>query len=91
MKLLEQFSEDQKSAVERVTQLFKEHGAEIYLVGGCVRDSLLGLSPKDIDIEVYQLPSKTIESILSKNFKIDTVGKNFGVYLLKGYSIDISL
>ena len=83
MKLLEQFSEDQKSAVERVTQLFKEHGAEIYLVGGCVRDSLLGLSPKDIDIEVYQLPSKTIESILSKNFKIDTVGKNFGVYLLK--------
>ena len=32
-------------------------------VGGCVRDKLLGLSPKDIDIEVYNLsvekPSKT--------------------------------
>lgn len=91
MKLLEQFSDQQKSAVEQITQLFKKHGAEIYLVGGCVRDSLLGIAPKDIDIEIYKLPPETIESILSKNFKIDTVGKNFGVYLLKGYSIDISL
>lgn len=91
MKLLEQFSDHQKAAVERVTQLLKKHGAEIFLVGGCVRDSLLGLSPKDIDIEVYRLSSETLESILSENFKIDTVGKNFGVYILKGYSIDISL
>ena len=52
MKLLEQFSDQQKSAVEQITQLFKKHGAEIYLVGGCVRDSLLGIAPKDIDIEI---------------------------------------
>ena len=91
MKLLEQFSEHQKSAVKQITQLFKNEGASIYLVGGCVRDSLLGLSPKDIDIEIYKLPPETIEAVLSKHFKIDTVGKNFGVLLLKGYSIDVSL
>jgi tRNA nucleotidyltransferase (CCA-adding enzyme) len=91
VKLLNQFSDHQKSAVEQVTQLLKKHGAEISLVGGCVRDSLLGLSPKDIDIEVYQLTPEIIESTLSENFKLDTVGKNFGVYILKGYSIDISL
>ena len=91
MKLLEQFSDDQKSAVKQITQLFKKEGADIYLVGGCVRDILLGLSPKDIDIEIYKLPAETIESVLAKHFKIDTVGKNFGVFLLKGYSIDISL
>ncbi|MDG1701828.1 MAG: HD domain-containing protein [Opitutae bacterium] len=91
MKLLNQFSDHQKSAVEQVTQLLKKHGAEISLVGGCVRDSLLGLSPKDIDIEVYQLTPEIIESTLSENFKLNTVGKNFGVYILKGYSIDISL
>ena len=91
MKLLEQFSEHQKSAVKQITQLFKKKGADIYLVGGCVRDSLLGLSPKDIDIEIYKLSAETIEAILSKHFKIDTVGKNFGVFLLKGYSIDVSL
>ena len=91
MKLLEQFSDDQKSAVKQITQLFKKEGADIYLVGGCVRDSLLGLSPKDIDIEIFKLPPETIESVLAKHFKIDTVGKNFGVFLLKGYSIDVSL
>ena len=91
MNLLEQFSDHQKSGIEQVTQLLKKHGAEVSLVGGCVRDSLLGLSPKDIDIEVYQLYPETLESILSEHFKIDTVGKNFGVYILKGYSIDISL
>ena len=91
MNLLEQFSDHQKSGIEQVTQLLKKHGAEVSLVGGCVRDSLLGLSPKDIDIEVYQLSPETLESILSEHFKIDTVGKNFGVYILKGYSIDISL
>ena len=91
MKLLEQFSDDQKSAVKQITQLFKKEGADIYLVGGCVRDSLLGLSPKDIDIEIYKLPPETIEAVLAKHFKIDTVGKNFGVFLLKGYSIDVSL
>ena len=91
MKLLEQFSDDQKSAVKQITELFKKEGADIYLVGGCVRDSLLGLSPKDIDIEIYKLPPETIEAVLAKHFKIDTVGKNFGVFLLKGYSIDVSL
>ena len=91
MKLLEQFSDDQKSAVKQITQLFKKEGADIYLVGGCVRDSLLGLSPKDIDIEIYKLPPETIETVLAKHFKIDSVGKNFGVFLLKGYSIDVSL
>ena len=91
MKLLEKFSDDQKSAVKQITQLFKKEGADIYLVGGCVRDSLLGLSPKDIDIEIYKLPPETIEAVLAKHFKIDTVGKNFGVFLLKGYSIDVSL
>ena len=91
MKLLEQFSDDQKSAVKQISQLFKKEGADIYLVGGCVRDSLLGLSPKDIDIEIYKLPPETIEAVLAKHFKIDTVGKNFGVFLLKGYSIDVSI
>ena len=91
MKLLEQFSDDQKFAVKQISQLFKKEGADIYLVGGCVRDSLLGLSPKDIDIEIYKLPPETIEAVLAKHFKIDTVGKNFGVFLLKGYSIDVSI
>ena len=90
MKLLEQFSDDQKFAVKQISQLFKKEGADIYLVGGCVRDSLLGLSPKDIDIEIYKLPPETIEAVLLNISKSIPLVKILA-FLLKGYSIDVSI
>ncbi len=72
------------SAVER-------EGGRAYYVGGCVRDSLLGKQPKDIDIEIYGLQPKKIESILRKKFNIEIVGKSFGVWILKGCDIDVSM
>ncbi|MBT7839300.1 MAG: hypothetical protein HN648_01610, partial [Candidatus Thioglobus sp.] len=34
----------------KVVQTIAKAGFEVYLVGGCVRDLLLGLKPKDFDI-----------------------------------------
>jgi len=65
-----------------------------YLVGGCVRDHLLGLEPKDIDIEVYQTDYPRLTSILQKYGKVDLVGKAFGVIKLtldSGAIYDFSL
>jgi tRNA nucleotidyltransferase (CCA-adding enzyme) len=50
-----------------------------YLVGGCVRDSLLGISHKDFDIEVYGVNFDTLERALSAHGRVDLVGKSFGV------------
>lgn len=41
-----------------VVRTLQEHGFESYLVGGCVRDSLLGLSPKDYDIATAARPGQ---------------------------------
>ena len=54
-----------------------------YPVGGCVRDHLLGLKPKDIDVEVYGMTYEEVVAILERFGKIDTVGKSFGVIKLK--------
>lgn len=35
---------------KRIIENLTKHGFEAYVVGGCVRDSLLGYSPKDWDI-----------------------------------------
>lgn len=51
-------------------------------VGGCVRDSLLDLSPKDIDIEVFGLSSNELIEVLKRFGKVDTVGVSFGVVKL---------
>lgn len=41
-----------------VVRKLQEHGFEAYLVGGCVRDGLLGLSPKDYDIATSARPGQ---------------------------------
>jgi len=45
------------AAIEVVAQL-REHGFEAYLVGGCVRDLLLGLVPKDFDVATNATPEE---------------------------------
>jgi tRNA nucleotidyltransferase (CCA-adding enzyme) len=64
-----------------------------YLVGGCVRDALLGYSPKDLDIEVYQTNLDDLVKTLERAGKVDQVGKSFGVIklTLDGQTFDFSL
>src|SRR5688572_1276363 len=42
----------------RVLYRLRESGYEAFLVGGCVRDLLLGISPKDFDIATSALPEE---------------------------------
>ena len=53
-----------------------------YLVGGCVRDWLLGGANKDYDIEVFGLDYEALASVLSRWGKVDLVGRSFGVIKL---------
>ena len=42
--------------VQTALQLLEQNGFEAYVVGGCVRDLLLGLQPTDYDITTNALP-----------------------------------
>lgn len=61
-----------------------------YFVGGCVRDSLLGLDIYDIDICTTALPEEI--EIYLKNFNLITIGKRFGTIgvIYKKYQIEIT-
>jgi tRNA nucleotidyltransferase (CCA-adding enzyme) len=50
-----------------------------YLVGGCVRDSLLGIDHKDFDLEVYGVNYEDLARDLSPYGRVDLVGRSFGV------------
>ena len=54
--------------------------AEIYLVGGAVRDIILKKETKDFDFVVRNLSAKKLESFLKKLGKVNLVGKSFGVF-----------
>src|SRR5688572_11477490 len=55
---------------------------QAYLVGGCVRDWLLGIPNKDYDIEVFGLSYEELTRALGRWGKIDLVGRSFGVIKL---------
>ena len=63
------------------------------LVGGCVRDWLLGLEPKDFDVEVAGADYEALLRILAPFGAPDLVGRSFGVIKLRlgGAEIDFSL
>ena len=79
--------------VSRLAEAILIAGGRPVLVGGAVRDHLLGLTPKDFDIEVYGLPAKALTAVLERVAKVHTVGKSFGVLKAKidGMDIDVSL
>lgn len=54
-------------------------GGRPRLVGGCVRDWLLGLEPKDFDVEVYGLDYEAMGRALAPFGPTDLVGRSFGV------------
>jgi len=62
-----------------ITKTLSEAGHTTYFAGGCVRDSLLGKTPKDYDIAT----SATPDDVLKLFPHSDAIGAHFGVILVK--------
>lgn len=61
-----------------VIRILRENGSEAYLVGGCVRDTLLGFIPKDEDIATDLAPEKVTELFRQKGMKVIPTGIKHG-------------
>ena len=61
-----------------IVRTLREHGHKAYLVGGCVRDLLLGREPADYDITTDATPDKVMR-IFPDTY---AVGAQFGVVLV---------
>jgi tRNA nucleotidyltransferase (CCA-adding enzyme) len=65
-------------------------GGRALLVGGCVRDILMQLEPKDWDLEVYNLDPAVLRAVLDQHGPVNVVGEAFTVYKL-GRDLDVSI
>lgn len=54
--------------------------ADIYLVGGTLRDALLGRLPDDIDIVIRNVPIEKLEQWLQNHGAFEIAGKRFGTF-----------
>lgn len=80
-----------RDAVQTVCHAVRDTGGKAFLVGGCVRDALLGRAVKDIDIEVFGLEQEKVRNLLGRYFKVDLVGESFSVFKLGGLPVDVAL
>ena len=77
--------------VKVVAELVNQAGGRALLVGGCVRDELLGREPKDFDIECFGISAQDLQRTLSEKFELDLVGISFGIIKLKHLEIDVAM
>ncbi len=76
--------------VLKIAQTVQVAGGRALLVGGCVRDELMGVQPKDWDLEVYGVEPAQLRELLDQFGSVNVVGEAFTVYKL-GAHLDVSL
>ncbi len=68
--------------VDQIVRELRAAGYRAVVVGGAVRDALLGGQPKDFDVEVYGVAYDRLAGFLARHGRVDLVGKSFGVVKL---------
>jgi len=67
-----------------------KHNIKPVIVGGFIRDAILNIKSKDIDIELYSISSyEKLQTLLDEFGKINTVGKSFGICKLTMGELEI--
>ena len=80
-----------RNMAKKLAEEVKKHGGTAYYVGGYVRDHLLRLENKDIDIEIHGVDVSVLKEILDSLGERVSMGESFGIFALKGYGLDIAL
>ena len=77
-------------AVEKALYMIEDADYEGYIVGGCVRDALMGIEPHDYDITTSALPSEVKDIFV--DYKVIETGIKHGTVtvLMEGYPLEIT-
>lgn len=74
-----------KGIVKHIIKKLKSNNFEVFIVGGAVRDDLMGVEPKDIDLTTNATPEQLKE--LFKNHNIKHEGTRFKVTFIDGIEV----
>lgn len=68
----------ESAPAQHIMAMFSRAGEEAYFVGGCVRNSLLGVPVSDLDISTSVRPERTVELAKASGFKAIPTGIDHG-------------
>lgn len=78
---------DARELANRICRTLRENGHQAYLVGGCVRDLLLGREPADFDVATDATPEH-VQRLFPRSL---TVGAQFGVVVVTAESAQVEV
>lgn len=79
-------------AVVKLAKKINKSNGRAYLVGGSIVDFLLGIEPKDWDVEVHGLSVEELEKIINEaGYRAKEVGKSFGILTLCDLDIEVDV
>jgi tRNA nucleotidyltransferase (CCA-adding enzyme) len=84
------------AGLRRLLERLRDAGGRPFIVGGAVRDALLGLPVKEFDVEVFGLPVEPLKAALAPLGSVNAVGEAFTVFKLAGLegmegAVDVSI
>ncbi len=88
---LDHFDHDLLALARQIDRRVREAGGRALLVGGSVRDALLGLRVVDLDVEVFDIEPRRLRALLEQKWRVDEVGESFAVLKLRHHAVDVSL
>ena len=77
--------------VRELTKEFYLKGFKLYLVGGSVRDYLMGVKSKDYDLATDASPEQVIDVLNHTSYTFKSVGKAFGVIIASDNTQDVEI
>jgi tRNA nucleotidyltransferase (CCA-adding enzyme) len=72
-----------------IAHLVRDNGGRAFVVGGYVRDRLLGRQSDEVDLEVFGIPEAELRGLLERVGRVEAVGQHFAVY--KVGKVDVAL
>ncbi len=83
---------DEKPFLKELSNLYAKNGFQIYLVGGAVRDAILGIETKDFDFTTNASSEDSIKMLNKNDYKTTEIGRAFGTIetTVGDYSIHIT-
>ncbi|MEM7410297.1 MAG: HD domain-containing protein [Myxococcota bacterium] len=80
-----------EDSVARIAAAVARDGGRALLVGGAVRDALLGRVAEDADLEVFGLSPEAVIACVQRVARADVVGRGFPILRLRGRPVDVTV
>ncbi len=77
----EEFSTLLVPALVKIIKILQQHGKEVFIIGGAVRDFLCGHQVKDFDVATNAIPEQIIKWLKDVNIKTKPIGGKYGTVL----------